>query len=638
MKRKSDLLHLARSGSWLLMVLVVALSFVLAGCSIGPLDFGGGTPVPTGTPAPPTKTVPPPSATPVPRALDGSVVDMFTNKPIEGALITAGGVLTGTNSEGGYHFDDIAANTQISFSASGYDSLQLGSGTLDRVDAKLRPNTVGGRVTDATTGKPLSGVLVKLVLPGAVVTDTTSVTTTVPVTGTTLPATTPTTSGMGFGPVLAAPAEVPTSSNAVTSATDTEVPADILPTDTSTPLPPTATPTAKPIPPTGNGFVAVYTDDSGNYFFNNVPVSATLTFKVPGFKLTKTPIDSAQKDVALQPFQVNAIYLTANWASSPDLLEGTLNWVAKSRINAVVLNVQDDASQWVFDTKNPDVLKAKDTDEMLPDMPALVQKLKSKGLYVIARVVTFQQKTMAQARPDWAVLSSTSGKPWKGGAEGQQNWLDASNPGAQDYMISMTKEVLALGFDEIQYDYVRFPSDPAPSETGDMVFSSMPLTDTGKVTALQQFLKKAHDAIEPTDAFMDIDVFGYTLWPDQDGVPLLASIGQVLPKLLNDTDYASPMIYPSHFSPGEQGCAHPSQCAYKIIQKSGEYAATIFAGQLAKYRPWLEGFDWPDADYTSPGSPLIPDQLRACAETNCWGWMMWDASNEYALRSPYAKP
>jgi hypothetical protein len=640
LKRKSDLLHLARFGSWLLMALVISLSFALSGCSIGPLDFGGGTPVPTGTPAPPTNTVPPPTETPVPRALDGSVVDLFTNKPIEGALVTAGGVLTGTNSEGGYHFDDVPANTPISFTASGYNSLQMGTGTSNRLDATLRPNTVGGRVTDATTGKALPGVLVKLVLPGVVVTGSASptITNTVPVTGTTAPATTPTSSGMNFGPGLAAPAEVPTDSSAVASATDTGGPTQTLPADTSTPPPPTATPTAKPIPPTGNGFIAVYTDDSGNYFFNNVPVSATLTFKEAGFKLTKTPIDGAQKDVALEPFQVNAIYLTANWASSPDLLDGTLSWIAKSRINAVVVNVQDDASRWVFDTHNPEVLKANDTDEMLPDMPTLVQKLKSKGLYVIARVVTFQQKTMAQARPDWAVLSSTSGKPWKGGAEGQQNWLDASNPAAQDYMIDMTKEVLALGFDEIQYDYVRFPSDPAPSETGDMVFSSMPMTDTGKVKALQQFLKKAHDVIEPTDAFMDIDVFGYSLWPDQNGVPLLASIGQVLPKLLDNTDYASPMIYPSHFSPGEQGCAHPSQCAYTIIQKSGQYAAAMFAGRMAKYRPWLEAFDWPDADYTSSGSPLIPDQLRACAETNCWGWMMWDASNEYALRTPYSKP
>jgi len=383
--------------------------------------------------------------------------------------------------------------------------------------------------------------------------------------------------------------------------------------------------------------VAVYTDSDGNYFFKDVPEGATLTFKIPGYKLTKQPVDAAHKDVALDQFQVNAIYITANWASSPDLLDDTLDWVANSRINAVVLNVQNDASEWVYDTHNEDALKAGNTDMFMKDMPELVQKLKDRGLYVIARIVTCQQKTMAEARPDWSVLSSATGKPWKGGYTAQQRWLDASNPGAQDYILSMTKEVLALGFDEIQYDYVRFPSDPAPSEPGDMVFASGALTDTGKVTALAGFMKRAHDVIEPTDAFMDIDIFGYTLWPDQNGVPILGLIGQVLPKLIDYTDYASPMIYPSHFSPGEQGCAHPSQCAYTIIKKSGEYAAPIFDGKRAKYRPWLEAFDWPDADYTSPGSTKIPEQLQACAETGCWGWMMWDPANEYEPRTPYKK-
>ena len=99
-------------------------------------------------------------------------------------------------------------------------------------------------------------------------------------------------------------------------------------------------------------------------------------------------------------------------------------WVKDSRINAVVLNVQNDASQWVFDVKNKDTIDAKNTDEFLTDMPALVKRLKDQGLYVIARVVTFQQKSMAEARPDWAVKSSTTGKQWKGGYAAQQEWLD----------------------------------------------------------------------------------------------------------------------------------------------------------------------------------------------------------------------
>jgi hypothetical protein len=616
-------------------VLAMVTLLALAGCSIGPLDLSGGTPVPTGTPPPPTDTVPPPTPTTAPRALSGLIADAYTSKPIAGAEVTAGGILTATNNDGMFFYDDVPLNSELTVSAGGYHSFSAETGVISKLDVKLRPNTISGRVTDASTSRPLAGVLVKLVLPAAPVTNTAPITPSTEVTGTVQPPATPSTSTLLYGKVLAAPVRAMTAYTEIAEPTNTAVITDTGPT--KTPAPPTATPTPKPIPPTGEGFVAVYTDEDGNYFFKDVPDGASLTLKMPGYKLTKEPLgETARKDIALEEFRVEAAYITANWASSPDLMEDTLAWIKDSRINAIVLNVQNDASEWVFDTKNPDALAAENTDIFMPDMADFVQQLKDQGLYVIARVVTFQQKTMAEARPDWAVKSDITGEPWKGGYAGQQKWLDASNPGAQDHLVAMTKEVLDLGFDEIQYDYVRFPSDPAPGE-GEQVYSTGTLTDTGKVAALKVFLKKAHDVIEPTDAFMSIDVFGYTLWPDRDGAPILGIIGQVIPELINETDYISPMIYPSHFSPGEQDCPKPAVCAYELIHKSGEYAEKLFAGHKTKYRPWLQAFDWPGADYTSPGSQKIPDQIRAARETNAWGWMWWDPANEYEPRSAFKK-
>ncbi len=633
----------------LILFAATILSLSLAGCSLGPVDLGGITgPGPTSTPTGPTST-----PTPKPRALIGRVQDAITGSPISNAEVIAGGVLTATATDGMFYFDDVPAGGQVVADAEGYAPIEMDSGVAGQIEIKLRPSMLTGKVTDATDNKPLAGVLVKLVLPPAQESTNESVTAdeTITATAPVAPVSPTATSEVaGFGRGLAAPVaaayaspsrtalSTPKSKTTVRAATATRRVRTSTPLPPTATFPPTATATSPPVPPSGPDFVAVYTDESGSFTFKDVPPGASLTLKMPGYKLTKLSLDEAtQKDIALERFKVEAIYITDNIAASSDLLDDLIKFVEGSRINAVVINVQSDASEWAIDVKNPDAIAAGNVDVYLEQMPKIVQDLRAKGIYTIARIVTFQQKTMAEARPDWAVKSSVTGKPWKGGYAGQQKWLDASNPEAQDHLIAMTKEVLALGFDEIQYDYVRFPSDPAPNEPGDMVFSRE-LDDTSKALALQGFLKKAHDVIQPTDAFMSIDVFGYTLWPDQPDGPILGVIGQVIETMIDYTDYICPMIYPSHFSTGEQGCKNPATCAYALVKKSGEYAATRFEGKRAKYRPWLQDFDWGVVDYTSPGTKKVIEQIQAAEETNSWGWMMWDPANVYEPRSAFRKP
>jgi hypothetical protein len=227
---------------------------------------------------------------------------------------------------------------------------------------------------------------------------------------------------------------------------------------------------------------------------------------LPGYKLTKTDVGAtARKDVALEVFKAEAIYVTAPVASTKEMFDELIQFIEDSRINAIVLNVQNDNSEWVYDTQNPAVLEAENHDKILPHMPEIVKGLKDRGIYTIARISTFQQPTMAKARPDLAVKSSASGGVWIGGELSQQAWLDASRPEVHDHILDMTREVLTLGFDEIQYDYVRFPSDPAPGEEGKPVFSQ-PLTWTLKAQSIGDFLKKAHAVTEASDAFMSIDL------------------------------------------------------------------------------------------------------------------------------------
>lgn len=614
------------------------IGLVLSGCSLGPISLGD-SPTPSGTSktpsAPSSPTVPPATATPAQISVEGRVEDSYTGQAIAGAQVNAGGTITQTNSSGLFSFNAVAPDAKLVAKADGYASATADAKGASNLTIKLRPTTLSGKVTDGSTGKPLAAVLVKLVLPTE---PSPTLTTSVPATLTVLPAATATTSTLGYGKGLAAPLGA-SAFYTTFIPVETATPTEVLPTNT--PLPPTATFTPKPIPPTGPGFVAVYTDDNGEYSFTDVPEGASITFKMPGYKLVKDVIgNSAKKDQAMEVFKVEAIYITAPVQVTKSMYDPLMEFVQKSRINAVVINVQNDDSEWVFDTKNPDAVEADNTDVYLENMAERVKALKDKGIYTIARVVTFQQPTMAKARPEWAVKSSVTGKVWIGGELNQQAWLDASIPATHDYILEMTKEVIALGFDEIQYDYVRFPSDPAPIEPGKPVFSQ-PLTDTTKALAIEQFLTKAHAVIQPTDAFMSIDIFGYSLWPDQAGKPLNGVIGQVFENMVDHTDYVCPMIYPSHFTPGEAGCAKPAVCAYELVHRSGEFAEKRFAGKRAKYRPWLEDFDWVYGktliDYTSPGTTKVADQIRAAKETNAWGWQWWDASNEYQPRGAFMK-
>lgn len=624
------------------LFLASVLIAVLAGCSIGPIELGpSGTPVPTNTP---TNTPIPPTPTPMPRPLSGTVEDAYTGEPIAGAEIEAGGILSETTATGQFAFDHVPEGVAMKVSAPGYAATELATGKTNQLAIKLRPTVLNGRVTDATTGQPLVGVLVKLVLPTQTASDTLTATTTstatletTPGAGTTAEATS-TTSASYSRSGLAAPMAATQEATPGEDGEEAEVTSTNTRAPTRTPLPPTATPTPKPIPPRGEGFVAVYTDEGGNYTFNDVPENASLTLKMPGYALTKMQVGpTSRKDVALEQFRAYAIYITANVAAYPEMFDELLAFIDESMINAVVLNVQNDNADWVFDVQNPDVQAAGNTDMILPNMRELVQSLKDRGIYTIARFVTFQQAAMADAKPEWAVLSSVTDKPWVGGELNQQRWLDPTNPAAVDHVLSMVKEVLTLGFDEIQFDYVRFPSDRAPIEDGEPVYSKMPMTDTGKTLAIQQFLKRAHEVVEPTDSFMSIDIFGYSLWPDQNGRPMNGLIGQVYEYMVDHTDYVSPMIYPSHFSPGELGCPRPEACAYELIKKSGEYAQERHKGKKAKYRPWLQDFDWGRTDYTSPGTTKVAEQMQACEETGCWGWQMWDPFNVYEPRSAFKK-
>jgi len=534
---------------------------------------------PTATAVPPTATAVPPTATPAPRALTGHVLDAFTGHPVAGAQVQAAGATTTSGTDGAFDLGLVPPGTALQAGAPGYAPATLDSGSTASLDVPLRPTTLQGRVTDAATGKPLAGVIVRLDRPTA-------------------------------GPP---PALTPA-----------------LPPSPLTPAPGLPTPFAD------STMILAVTGADGTYRMADVPANGHLTFKLPGYKLTHVQVGrTATQDLALAPFVVKALYLTASAATYAPLYQPIMDLADKSEINAIVLNIQDDKAHVVYDTKVPLAVDSGAVNRILPNIKDVIADLHKHNLYVIGRMVTFMQPAVADANPNLAVRSKATGKPWEGGYQAQQRWLDPTNPAARQYPIALAREAVDLGFDEIQFDYIRFPSDPAPGETWDDMSFSQPADETTKPQYIQQFMAEAHNMLNPTDAFMSVDIFGYTVWPDQNGLPLNASIGQVFERMVVQTDYISPMIYPSHFSSGELGFSDPNAHPYEIIKEAGTYTATRIQGQRAKYRPWLQGFDWNHLAYDGH---LYRLQKQAAMETGAAGWMFWDPSNIYSADGFDPKP
>jgi hypothetical protein len=194
-------------------------------------------------------------------------------------------------------------------------------------------------------------------------------------------------------------------------------------------------------------------------------------------------------------------------------------------------------------------------------------------------------------------------------------WIDPTREESWEYSIAVTKEAIRLGFDEVQYDYLRFPSDSSSLAVVRALVYSVESTIESRTAAIQGFVKAAKAAVDPTHAFLSADLFGYALViaPDHD-----MRIGQRLKDLAPHVDYVCPMIYPSTFESGNLGLASPSDEPYQVIARS---MALAHERTDTPVRPWLQGYWYEREDFA--------DQRRAVEEVSELGWCFWNARGTY---------
>ncbi|MBV9327087.1 MAG: hypothetical protein JO352_25310 [Chloroflexi bacterium] len=375
---------------------------------------------------------------------------------------------------------------------------------------------------------------------------------------------------------------------------------------------------------------ALRTDGDGNFQLTKRPTSGLLQVLAPGYRRGELDLSQhAPLTIQLQANPVRATYLTYFAVGSAEYRQNLLNMLDTTEINAVVVDIKGDYGLLSYHSNVPlaDKIGA-NSSPTIDDLDGLLQTLHQHGAYVIGRIVVYKDNMLARNGPnaglDVGVKDRRTGQLWIDGEN--LAWVDPFQSAAWDYNTDLAREAVQRGFDEVQFDYIRFPTDPSPdSSIGDIQYSK-PVTQDDRVSALDGFLSRAHAAVSAAGGFLSMDTFGYTTWWDDDG-----GIGQDLQVLADDIDYYCPMIYPSTFNAGlPSSTPYPEVVSrpYDVVFQSLMHAEPKLAGTRAVMRPWLQYFDdYPWATQTRYDAPQIEAEKQAVADAQAAGWMLWNAGS-----------
>lgn len=315
------------------------------------------------------------------------------------------------------------------------------------------------------------------------------------------------------------------------------------------------------------------------------------------------------------PEHVKALYMSSWVAGTPSIRSRLIKLIDDTELNAVVIDVKDNTGVITW-------------DERVRDLPAFLDELHKKNIYVIARISVFQDPVYVKAHPDQAVRSKATGGIWKD--HKGIPWVDTGSKDMWKYVEDLSKETYARGFDEINLDYIRFPTDGALS---DMVFPiSGERAKTDKPGIVGDFYRYITDSLRTDGIPVSGDLFGIIMVTDVD----IKTLGQDLAVALETFDYVAPMVYPSHFYKGTAGYDNPAanpgpiiaysmgkgaEIADRVASSTGQATSTI----RAKLRPWYQDFDM-GADYTAE---MVRAQIEAGYKLGIDSWMLWDPANKY---------
>ena len=336
--------------------------------------------------------------------------------------------------------------------------------------------------------------------------------------------------------------------------------------------------------------------------------------------------------VRAAPAVVKAIYLTSWSAATPSRLAQAVDLITRTELNAVVIDIKDYSGKVVFETANPGVAAVGSVERRL-DLAVLVRRLHENGIYVIVRIAVFQDQHLIKVRPELAVRNP-AGRVWRD--RKGLGWVDPASQEVWTYIVEVARAAADAGVDELNFDYIRFPSD------GNLSGIRYPVFKAGTQTrreGLQQFFAYLTAELRDAGPVLSADLFGLATVREDD-----LGIGQVLEDALLHFDVVAPMVYPSHYARGFLGYGNPAAHPYEVIvyslnravlrrQRLAKTLAALSAESerggthpLGQIRPWLQAFDL--------GAPYPPSAVRremqAVLDAGLRsGWLLWSPSNRY---------
>lgn len=346
---------------------------------------------------------------------------------------------------------------------------------------------------------------------------------------------------------------------------------------------------------------------------------------LPGEKLPPRAAQPAPVGEVDRTGYIKGLYVSAAAMGDATFMAHVKDLLENTELNAVVLDYKSDRGYISFPTNVPLAAEiGADAESHVKDPTDFMRWFKKHNVYTIARIPAFKDDLLTRAFPNLAIIDATTGGVWRD--QERMGWVDGNRTEAWDYNIDLAREAAEYGFDEVQFDYVRFPTDGNVTAA---IYSKENTYDN-RVAAVAGFLSRASEALHPLGKKVSADIFGYTPWVADD-----LGIGQHIEMIAPSVDVLSPMVYPSTFADGLPGddprfstaIAYPYEVVNKSTARALRRAKTV--NPRIEIRPWIQDFKDYAFDYRTYTPYEIRRQMDAARDAGARGWLLWDPAVRY---------